>query len=566
MDFLNKSFAQVADLFQSMTPGARVLAGLLLVVIVVSVAFLFQFQSNSGPDEYLFGGRALTSDDVDALLKIFGNDALDQHHVEGNRIRVPRRFMARYQKSLFTAGFQPTAPDTVLDAAHKGATPWEPRHLHDERLRAAKEKQLSLLISEMQGIERATVKIDVWDRHGLAGSRIATALATVKPDGNGHLDDTAIRAIRNAIAASNASLKPEDVSVLDVNAGMTYSGKGPDGLPPATEDPYFTRKLNYERHWTNELNQLLSFVPGVRVRVNVELDPQLGLQTTRITRDPKSIATRSVEQRKESTMRGAEQGGRPGTAPNGVGNQPVSLTSAAKGSESQTSEDRTEQESVTTAHEQTVKSVAALLPKQVRASVFVPNSYYEKVWKERNPAADGQAAKSDADKKVELTAIEQEIKTKIEKTIVPMLPALPIGEDRYPQVTVQSFQDLPTPAFAGPTVVERTSNWFGGHWQTLALVGLGLFSLLMLRSTVRAPAPTPADDQPSTIPFPGVVSETAAAEGAATEDEEADGSAASTLRKFQSTGPNLRLELTELVKADPEAAANVLRNWIGDAA
>ena len=56
MDFLNKAFAQLNDLFRSMSPGGRVTAGLLLVVAVVSVGYLFQTQVTGG-DEYLFGAR-----------------------------------------------------------------------------------------------------------------------------------------------------------------------------------------------------------------------------------------------------------------------------------------------------------------------------------------------------------------------------------------------------------------------------------------------------------------------------------------------------------------------------
>ena len=37
-------------------------------------------------------------------------------------------------------------------------------------------------------------------------------------------------------------------------------------------------------------------------------------------------------------------------------------------------------------------------------------------------------------------------------------------------------------------------------------------------------------------------------------------------RRTSSTGGSLRDELTTMVREDPDAAANVLRNWIGDAA
>ena len=48
MDFLNKSIAQVSELFRSMTPGARLTAGLLLAVVVVSMGYLFR-QGTAGP-------------------------------------------------------------------------------------------------------------------------------------------------------------------------------------------------------------------------------------------------------------------------------------------------------------------------------------------------------------------------------------------------------------------------------------------------------------------------------------------------------------------------------------
>src|SRR3954469_24159727 len=59
MDFLNKAIAQVSELFRSMTPGARITAGLLLAIVVVSMGYLFRTGAN-GPDAYLFGGEPMS--------------------------------------------------------------------------------------------------------------------------------------------------------------------------------------------------------------------------------------------------------------------------------------------------------------------------------------------------------------------------------------------------------------------------------------------------------------------------------------------------------------------------
>jgi flagellar M-ring protein FliF len=93
------------------------------------------------------------------------------------------------------------------------------------------------------------------------------------------------------------------------------------------------------------------------------------------------------------------------------------------------------------------------------------------------------------------------------------------------------------------------------NWQAGGLGVLGLVGVVMLRSMMKtaqpgeAPAPiadeeeAPKENEP---PSPGVISQ--------------------LRERFNTSGPSLREELQELVKEDPEAAANVLRNWIGEAA
>ena len=63
MDFLNKSFAQLRELFLSMTPGARLTTGLLLAVVVVSVVYLFRVEV-AGSNTYLMGGEPFSADQL----------------------------------------------------------------------------------------------------------------------------------------------------------------------------------------------------------------------------------------------------------------------------------------------------------------------------------------------------------------------------------------------------------------------------------------------------------------------------------------------------------------------
>ncbi len=99
MDFLNKAFAQLSDLFRSMTPGGRITAGLLLVVAVVSVGYLFQHQA-SGGDEYLFGGAAMQTPTLQKMEEAFGKAGLNGFSMEGGRVKVPHAQRAAYLAAL----------------------------------------------------------------------------------------------------------------------------------------------------------------------------------------------------------------------------------------------------------------------------------------------------------------------------------------------------------------------------------------------------------------------------------------------------------------------------------
>ena len=90
MDFLNKAIAQLSELFRSMTPGARIMAGLLLAVVVISVGYLFQ-HSATGPDTYLFGGEPISNGQLDRVEAAIAKAGLSDFQREGSRIRdAPR--------------------------------------------------------------------------------------------------------------------------------------------------------------------------------------------------------------------------------------------------------------------------------------------------------------------------------------------------------------------------------------------------------------------------------------------------------------------------------------------
>ncbi len=555
MDVLNKAYSQLADLFRSMTPGARITAALLLVVVVVSLAYLFHYRTIGG-EEYLLGGREFSHSEMASMETAFAKAGLKSSEIVGNRIRVPHGQKFAYLAALADSNSLPDEFLSHTTEATSNSNVFESQRQREEKLKNAKQKDLSLVISRMHGIEVATVQFDEVGQSAFNRSGDKSAMVAVKAVGNQHLDDEQVKAIRNTVAASIAGLKRENVTVTDLNATKTFSGSGDGMQPSASESAYASHKKMYEDSWRNEILRRLAKYPGIVVGVNVELDPELNRAENRLEYDPKTVTVSSAETTKNSTTSGTSNGGRPGAAANGVNNT-AQVVSTSAGTQSQVDETQSKVEAVTTTTS-VVSSKTGLLPKRVTASIGVPNSYYVKVWRERNPAAKGEEPKQPDSG--ELARIETETRTKITDIVVALLPKGTPADDPASLVTVTTDYDLATDVDLTPTTVQKATTWLGSHWQTIGMTLVGLVSLWMLRGMLRAVPSNPPPAADFHVPSASAIPD----------DDEPDTEdvaiAGSLKRRFRVKGPNLRDELQELVKEDPDAAANVLRNWIGDAA
>ena len=104
MDFVNQTYAQLLELMRSMSVATRIATALLLVLVVVSVAYLFQYQV-AGGDEFLLGGRPFTQSELTAIEAAFAKAGLGKSQIAGSQIRIPRG-----QKELYLACLLYTSP------------------------------------------------------------------------------------------------------------------------------------------------------------------------------------------------------------------------------------------------------------------------------------------------------------------------------------------------------------------------------------------------------------------------------------------------------------------------
>jgi flagellar M-ring protein FliF len=559
MDFLNKAYSQLADLVRSMTPAARVTAALLAGVIVVGLAFLFRFQTQTA-DDYLLGGRPFMAGELTAVQRALSEAKLTNWELEGNRIKIPSGQKAAYIAALAENNALPTDWNAAMDKAVDGSNPFRSRHEIDLTMQRAKQKELSLVISRFHNVEQASVMFDETERGNFRKDKHKTASVAVQTSGLG-LEEPQVRAIRNLLATSYAGLNRENITITDTTTGISYAGSlGENGA--GGENVYAERKAQFETLFKKKILDQLANVVGIMVGVNVELDAELNSNTTTVKVDPKSIPIKSSEKATETTSTSPSNQGRPGVASNGVtgavGNQPAEVASV--GARSTLSETTSDQSSVPGGFTKESKFLPGMNPRHVTAAINVPSSYYLKIWRQLNPTPAGQPAKEpDA---AELKKIETDEKTRIENAIVNLLPPPPPGKTPYPLVTVTTYTDLPSAAPVAIPLLTQITDWLSGNWRSVAMLGVGLVGLVMLRGMLRnTPAPLANDVSASSESHDHATHD---AEPAAEEDKPEP--ILKMRRKLSSKGPNLREELRQLVKDDPDAAANVLRGWIGDAA
>jgi flagellar M-ring protein FliF len=120
----------------------------------------------------------------------------------------------------------------------------------------------------------------------------------------------------------------------------------------------------------------------------------------------------------------------------------------------------------------------------------------------------------------------------------------------------------PKTVAAPPTLATNAASWLADNWQTLAIIGVGLVSLFILRGMVRAPGGAPAATAAASAHESSAPNLTIHQPPT---DEEPE-PARALKSHFRSTGPDLKAELHEIVKENPDAAATILRSWIGEAA
>lgn len=556
MNAIQRTLQAVNGQLKELTSTAKLLIGALMVILTMSLFFVAQFAGRPG-----MVSLPITLDaDARAAALSYLERANIPHDDRDGRLLVPAE--QRYTVLAQLTDEEVITGDQInFDSLIEHDSPFLTRDQNDRRWLIAKMNVLSAMISRFDGIQRATVVIDKPRETGFARTHVSpTASVTVVPRGDG-LSAGQVEAIAQVVAASQPGLKPQDVRVIDAKRGSSHQARSDDNL---TTDKYLEVKRAAENHVTSKIENLLAYIPGVRIAVNAMVDTRTLEQRTDSFEEPMVGPLESEDSALNSTSRSTS--GEPGMRPNS--SMALSTTGA---SGTQTTDERRSEKTLPVfprdaRHIRDHKGHAL----EINATILVPRSYFVSLF--RMDRADPEATPADAQLEPIVTAETDRIKSDVE-------PLVDTGafKDSVPgTVVVSMIPDLATmagavtadlPAGFGGGIVSAADQTIGGTipgglLKYVGLVGLALLSLAMMLLMVRkagfqATLPTAEEIVGVPPPLPtdqseivGEAEESAPAmEGVELDDE--------ALRRKQMLG-----QISDMVKQNPDEVANLLRRWI----
>lgn len=545
MNFVNQFTKQVSDLFRSMTPGSRITVGLLFCVLVVGVAFLFTGQVIQS-DEYLFGGESFSVSQIQNMEAAFATEGLSGTKIEGSKIKIEGNKQPYIAALVKHNALPPGCYDAFREAIDETSV-FQLPSVVDAKLQSGRSNELTQWVLKLPNIEWARVMYSKEKTQGFSRQDKCSATIAVGPVLGETINAKQAKAIR-LMAAGYLCIPANDITVTDVRAIRSFSGDLEQGDLVNGE-----LKADYEASWENKIRELLN-IPGMTVAINVELDPYKARKEFVVTPDTRPVTKDSYEKTNKLESSAPTPMGRPGFS----ANQPNQI--AQTGSQNST---KTEKDSETISNNVVGGRNAEFIyasgrPERVNVSICIPSDYFVKIWESRNPTPEGEDAKTPT--AAELATIETEEIAKKKQAVANLLRSEGV-QDASELVNITSSPSFaPTPVEA-PGMMAQATGWLGKYWTVLGLFVLAFLSLRVLRSVMRG-VPIEIGDandgsssanngtkNPGTVP-----------------DEKSKAAASEMLRRFEvsANAPSLREELTMLVNQDTDAAATILRTWIGN--
>ncbi len=372
MEALTRLVTKINTTLSDLTASQRIAIGLCAVVIVGSFMWLIRWSTE--PEYVRLLDQRLSMESLQAA-----GEALPEgkYRIAGDYILVNPAEKHELIWELHRKGAMPEETSISFKSIFEGESPFRPEGENKFRRLVALQSELARVIASSKMIQSAEVFITDTTKRRISARNI-TATASVKvTTAPGHsLNQEIVNACSALVAGSVPGLLPHNVSVIDGNTMMAYKTPNPED---SFAQGMLRERNKHEEILVTKISNQLSYIPGVRVAVSVELDP-----STRESHEFEYTEPAIKEEQSSSTdSRTGSSSGETGVGPN-VG-QALTGSGATQSEISEESTSTFQEQKLR--KEQRTKS-APYAVQRALASIAIPRSYLAGIVKSTKPPED----------------------------------------------------------------------------------------------------------------------------------------------------------------------------------
>jgi len=550
---LNRISAQLSVL----TISQRVAIGLCAALIAGSLLWLVQW--STVPDLVPLVATQMSLDDLEIAESALRGEGIP-FKTHGTRIFVHPNAKPNAIRVVHSAGGLPEGSLFDMSAAVNDQNPFQSPEARKYAQNYALGNELAKIIATSPFVKRASVLVNAQSKRRLGGrSYEPSAAVAVMLSPNKEMEPSIVKGIADLVSGAVPGLKPYNVKVTDSTTGRSHSVPHPDD---AHGIDYLSLVKQHETRLVSKIMNMLSDVPGLRASVTVELDTS--------KRTTQTVDHAPAQPKMETTRSSATSGGSQPAEPGVQANLGQALTAGSSGQTNTTDDSETEYFDSKLQKTETVEEMPFRV-KGVTATVGIPRSFVVGVYAARY--GKGVEVKNDDADYIKVRDEQvARVKSSVEK-IVMAKNRDDVEVDVYPDMEWSAdgggWSRVPggiTAAFESAGAIDSMDlvRMYGPQVGLLALAGISLLMMTRivrksadLALAARARGSVPEDHSEEEVVLtvgPHAVGQ-AEVSGSMLTGKEVD---EDTLR-HQELGD----EVARMVSADPKAAAELIRRWVG---
>jgi flagellar M-ring protein FliF len=568
MDFLKAQGQRIREQLGGLTPSQRMLAASLAVIMVMTLLWWSRYAGGSEMEDVL--GQDFSADEIVRVQAQLASRGI-AYKTAGNRVQVAadKKFEA-----LAVLTYESLLPQNTAsgfdEIVQRMDSPFNTDQKQQVMFNRAKEATLAQIMRGWPGVREAVVVINNDKRKPFGDPTVQpTASVNLKMKRPGErADNRLIGAAADTVSGAVSGMIRSKVNVVIDGASHRVPEKDGDG-GIAGGDTWMELVKDHERHFSQKIQDRLRWIDNVMVSVTVDPDIQKKEWTTeKYDKNGIYVQPLTIDEKTEEGATNGRRGDEPGavlntgTANKGAvigGNAPAPAGGGGGGGEGSTTsmtDTKTKNQILANRVQEWIKSSGGSSA-VVGTSVSVPRSHFVKIFKAAYPNS------KDPDEATLLVFMNAEM-LKIKNAVMGCVMKTP--EDK---VLVDWYYDyLPTPAdaVASPAIATSIPLAITGHAKEIALGGLAVVSLFMMTMMVRrsTPAPiiAPKPERPAAaqIAMASGIEAVAGEAGEGVQSMDAMEVDDDSIRTQQMIG-----QVSNMVKEDPDAAANLVKRWLNRA-